>query len=105
MVRLNILGSTSSGFGPPRTPVSSAAIAATSASVRVKEKRSGWRPAIARALAERADSARPTTLGPLVRATAAVECLNIAVNHWTASDGRLDLDALLDEAFAALAPR
>ncbi|MFE2038699.1 hypothetical protein ACFXBB_36850 [Streptomyces scopuliridis] len=40
-----------------------------------------------------------------VRAAAAVDCLNIAVNHWTASGGRLDLDGLLDEAFAALAPR
>lgn len=72
---------------------------------RSQEKQNGWRPAIAQALAERDDPARPPTLGPLVRAAAAVDCLNIAVNHWTASDGRCDLDDLLDEAFAALAPR
>ncbi|MFD9324704.1 hypothetical protein [Streptomyces sp. NPDC060065] len=72
---------------------------------RSQEKQNSWRPAIAEALTERADPTRPTTLGPLVRAAAAVECLNIAVNHWTASDGRLDLVDLLDEAFAALAPR
>jgi len=72
---------------------------------RSQEKQNGWRPAIAQALTERTDPSRPATLGPLVRAAAAVDCLNIAVNHWTASDGRLDLDALLDEAFAALAPR
>ncbi|WP_326609441.1 TetR/AcrR family transcriptional regulator [Streptomyces scopuliridis] len=72
---------------------------------RSQEKQNGWRPALAQALTERADHARPTALGPLVRAAAAVDCLNIAVNHWTASGGRLDLDALLDEAFAALVPR
>ncbi len=36
-------------------------------------------------------------------AAAALSCLNIALDHWTASDGRPDLTALLDEAFAALA--
>lgn len=72
---------------------------------RSQEKQSGWRPAIAQALTERAHPSRPTTLGPLVRAAVTVDCLNIAVNHWTASDGRLDLDDLLDEAFAALAAR
>jgi len=45
------------------------------------------------------------TLALTVRATAALVCLNIALDQWTASDGRLDLVALLDEAFAALAPR
>lgn len=72
---------------------------------RSLEKQNGWRPTIAEALAERPDPSRPSTLRPLVRAAAAVDCLNIAVNHWTASDGTLDLDDLIDEAFAALAPR
>ncbi|WP_225858877.1 TetR family transcriptional regulator [Streptomyces albicerus] len=72
---------------------------------RSLEKQNGWRPAIAQALTERTDPSRPATLGPLVRAAAAVDCLNIAVNHWTASDGSVDLDDLLDEAFAALATR
>ncbi|WP_327725402.1 TetR family transcriptional regulator [Streptomyces europaeiscabiei] len=71
---------------------------------RTLEKQNGWRPAIAQALADRADPSWPTLLVPSVRAAAAVDCLNVAVDGWTASDGRLDLDALLDEAFAAFAP-
>ncbi|SCK26384.1 hypothetical protein YW7DRAFT_02050 [Streptomyces sp. AmelKG-E11A] len=31
---------------------------------------------------------------------AALDCLNVALDHWTASGGRADLDALLDEVFA-----
>ncbi|MPY59953.1 TetR family transcriptional regulator [Streptomyces spongiae] len=72
------------------------------------EKQHGWRPALAEALAERAgsaDSADSPTLGQSVRAAAALDCLNVALDHWLASDGRLDLVDLLDEAFAALAPR
>jgi AcrR family transcriptional regulator len=72
---------------------------------RQMEKQHGWRPALAEALAGRTDPPRPMTLALTVRATAALVCLNIALDHWTASDGRLDLVALLDEAFAALAPR
>jgi len=70
---------------------------------RSQEKQNGWRPVIAQALAERSGAAEPTTLAPLVRAAAAVICLNIAVNHWTAAEGGLVLDDLLDETFAALA--
>lgn len=72
---------------------------------RQMEKQHGWRPALAEALAGRTDPPRPMTLALSVRATAALVCLNIALDHWTASDGQLDLVALLDEAFAALAPR
>ncbi|WP_328507991.1 TetR family transcriptional regulator [Streptomyces sp. NBC_00391] len=72
---------------------------------RTLEKQNGWRPVIAQALAERADPSWPTLLVPLVRAAAALDCLNIAVDRWSASDGRLDLEALLDEAFAAFVPR
>ncbi len=72
---------------------------------RQMEKQHGWRPALAEALAGRTDPPRPMTLALSVRAAAALVCLNIALDHWTASDGRLDLVALLDEAFAALAPR
>lgn len=72
---------------------------------RQLEKQSGWRPVLARALAERTDPPRPMTVALSVKAAAALDCLNIALDHWTASDGRLDLVALLDEAFAALAPR
>ena len=72
---------------------------------RQMEKQHGWRPALAEALAGRTDPPRPMTLALSVRATAALVCLNIALDHWTASDGGLDLVTLLDEAFAALAPR
>ncbi|GAA4001806.1 TetR family transcriptional regulator [Streptomyces plumbiresistens] len=68
------------------------------------EKQLTWRPALAEALAERAGTPESVTVGQTVRAGAALGCLNVALDHWTASDGRLDLVALLDEAFAALAP-
>lgn len=72
---------------------------------RQREKQHHWRPALAQALAERGGAPRPAALAPSVRAAAALDCLNIAVDHWTTSDGELDLVDLLDEAFAALAPR
>ncbi|MEV6588238.1 TetR family transcriptional regulator [Streptomyces acidicola] len=69
------------------------------------EKQHRWRPALAEALAERAGSAEAPTLGQSVRAAAALDCLYVALDHWLASGGRLDLVTLLDEAFSALAPR
>lgn len=71
---------------------------------RQLEKQHGWRPALTEALAERDGSSRSTTLIRSVRAAAALDCLNVALDHWTASNGHLDLVDLLDEAFAALAP-
>jgi AcrR family transcriptional regulator len=68
------------------------------------EKQRSWLPAMAQALAERADPPKPVTLPVTVRAAAALDCLNVAVDHWAAADGRLDLVELLDQAFAALAP-
>lgn len=72
---------------------------------RQLEKQRGWWPALANALVERADSPQPPTSVISVKAAAALDCLNIALDHWTASDGRLDLVDLLDQAFAALSPR
>jgi AcrR family transcriptional regulator len=71
---------------------------------RSLEKQSGWRPSLAQALAERTGAEHSVTLGHAVRVAAALDCLNVALDHWTGSDGELDLVALLDEAFAALAP-
>lgn len=41
----------------------------------------------------------------LTRANVALACMTVAVDRWTASDGQLSLDALVDEAFAAVAER
>ncbi|MFF9457156.1 TetR family transcriptional regulator [Streptomyces flaveolus] len=69
-----------------------------------REKQIPWRDTLARALSERAGGASFATppLSALVRASAAVECMNIAVARWATSDGREDLDELLDASFAAL---
>ncbi|MET7473363.1 TetR family transcriptional regulator [Streptomyces sp. NPDC005648] len=64
------------------------------------EKQYTWRPALSRALAERSGAPEPT-LAQSVRAAAALDCLNVALDHWLASDGQEDLVALLDRAFAA----
>ena len=70
------------------------------------EKQSGWRPVLATALAQRSGTADdPGNLRPTVMAAAAVDCLNIAVDRWTDSGGTLDLEALVDEAFAVFASR
>ncbi|MER5800899.1 MULTISPECIES: TetR family transcriptional regulator [Streptomyces] len=68
------------------------------------EKQCGWRPLLAGALAERdlGGARRPEELDLLVRAAAALDCLDIAVDHWAEAEGRLSLDDLLDAAFAAL---
>lgn len=71
---------------------------------RQLEKQNGWRPALTQALAERGGSLQSVTLSHAVRAAAALDCLNVALDHWTASDGALDLVGLLDEAFTALSP-
>jgi hypothetical protein len=69
---------------------------------RMLEKQHSWWPALTEALAERRESSRPVPLPLVVKATAALVCLNIALDHWTASNGELDLVDLLDEAFEAL---
>jgi AcrR family transcriptional regulator len=72
---------------------------------RQLEKQHAWHPLLADALAGRTDPPRPAALALSVKAAAGLLCLNIALSQWTASGGQLDLVALLDEAFAALAPR
>jgi AcrR family transcriptional regulator len=68
------------------------------------EQQCAWRPALVEALSERIDRPQPADLAFTVRAAAALDCLDIAVDHWTAAGGTLDLGGLLDQAFAALAP-
>lgn len=62
-----------------------------------------WRERIAAALAERAGRTG-SGLRDIVIAAAAVDCLELASDQWTAGGGREDLAALVDEAFAALRP-
>ena len=68
---------------------------------RQLEKQHGWRPGLAQALAERA-GADTAGIAHWARASAALDCLNVAVDHWSDAGGTLDLIDLLDEAFAAL---
>jgi AcrR family transcriptional regulator len=69
---------------------------------RMLEKQHLWRPALTEALADRHSSARPIPIPLAVRATAALVCMNVAIDHWTASGGQLDLIDLVDEAFSSL---
>jgi AcrR family transcriptional regulator len=66
------------------------------------EKQDGWQSLLAGALAQRAGSAAPS-VRHWVWAGAALVCMNVALHQWSASDGRLDLVALLDDAFGTLA--
>jgi len=66
---------------------------------RQLEKQASWLPALTRALTDR--SSQPDPLVAAVRAAAALDCLSIAVTHWSESNGEEDLAALLDQAFSA----
>jgi AcrR family transcriptional regulator len=72
---------------------------------RQMEKQHSWRFILAQALADRNDIAGPVPLPLSVKATAALACLNVALDKWTTSDGQLDLVDLLDDAFTAFAPQ
>ncbi|WP_435652377.1 hypothetical protein [Kitasatospora purpeofusca] len=67
------------------------------------EKQDGWRTLLAQALADRTGSGRPPTLAESVRAAATLDCLNIALEHWSADTAAADRGTLVDQAFAALA--
>jgi len=69
------------------------------------EKQSGWQPLLAATLAERHGATDDPGLRPTVLTAVALDCLNIAVSRWTDSDGALDLEPLVDEAFAVFTPR
>ncbi|BCB88769.1 TetR/AcrR family transcriptional regulator [Phytohabitans suffuscus] len=67
---------------------------------RQLEQQHSWRPVLAQALADRTAHPETVSLTMSVKAAAALDCLNVALDHWTASDGELDLVELIDEAFA-----
>jgi len=70
---------------------------------RLLEKQTSWQPLLAQALAERGSPSKAPAVSDWVWASAAVGCMNVAVGHWSASNGHIDLAGLVDEAFAALA--
>jgi AcrR family transcriptional regulator len=67
-------------------------------------KQHSWRPALAEALAHRETPARAPELWDSIVVAAALDCLVVAIEQWIASDGGLDLSALIDDAFATIAP-
>ncbi len=69
---------------------------------RQVEMQRRWRPVLTKALAARRQAPDPPPLALAVVVAAALDCLSIAVDHWTAGDGRSDLVGHVDEAFAAL---
>jgi AcrR family transcriptional regulator len=66
------------------------------------DKQAKWQSALAGILTQRVGSSVRSPMAPWVRAAAALDCFIIAIDHWTAADGRLDLADLVDEAFEAL---
>lgn len=83
-----------------------ARLIADSAALRARrlEMMARWRGIWAGILAERAGHPDEIGIDLQVATAAAIDCLIIAVERWTALDGSLALTDLLDEAFAALAP-
>ena len=69
---------------------------------RQVERLQRWRPVLTAALARRRGFAEPPPLALSVVVAAALDCLSIAVDEWTAGDGEADLVELVDEAFTAL---
>jgi len=68
------------------------------------DKQQRWRGLLAAAIAERLRVDEAADLRPAVYAAATLEALQIATARWVASDGQLDLIALVDEATGLLAP-
>nr|WP_255672434.1 TetR family transcriptional regulator [Glycomyces amatae] len=67
------------------------------------EHQHSWQRLVAAVLAERAGRGE-ASLRDGVLAAAAIACVELAADRWTAGGGREDLPALVDEAFAALRP-
>lgn len=68
------------------------------------DKQRRWRGLLAAAIAGRLGVDEATDLRPAVYAAATLEALQIATSQWVASDGQLDLIALVDEAAGLLKP-
>jgi AcrR family transcriptional regulator len=68
---------------------------------RLREKQAEWRPGITARLQGTTATGEGASVIANVRVAAALECLWIVLGQWTESEGRADLDGLLDAAFAA----
>ena len=71
------------------------------------EKHGSWRPPLVDLLVERSKASAgraPALLAVRTRVMAALGCLMVAFDAWIESGGAQPLDALTDDAFAALAP-
>ena len=68
---------------------------------RLREKQAGWRPDLARALAERPGARPGPDLPRQALAGAALECLTVSLEHWASTGGDTDLDGLINDAFSA----
>lgn len=69
----------------------------------LRDQQASWRPLLVRSLSQRRVSATEAPLVILTKAAAALDCLAVALETWTANDAVDDLDSLVAQAFAALA--
>ena len=71
---------------------------------RFLERQSVWQDDLTAILAERTGLEPDTDLRPTLAAGVALTAFNAALRRWVAGDGAADLDELVDQAFAAVAP-
>jgi AcrR family transcriptional regulator len=65
-------------------------------------ERLDWRAPLTRALADRHGITEPVPFSLSVKVTVALQCLSLALDHWAALDGAVDLVDLIDEGFATV---
>lgn len=61
-----------------------------------------WQAPLGRALAERNGVGEPVPFSLSIKVAVALQCLYLAVEHWAASDGKVDLADLIAEGFATV---
>ncbi|MFJ4716838.1 TetR family transcriptional regulator [Streptomyces sp. NPDC088785] len=71
---------------------------------RFLERQDGWRDDLAAELARRTGRDAATDLYPALAAGNALTAFHVVLEHWSAGDAAQDPVALLDEAFAVVAP-
>jgi AcrR family transcriptional regulator len=71
---------------------------------RFLERQSHWQDEMTAILAERTGLAQDVDLRPTLAAGIALTAFNAALRRWVDSDGTADMDELVDQAFAVIAP-